>query len=62
MNEIDLKDYIHELGKDITKGIKDEKKFRKQVPRSDQAYINQLHTDSDIFNGLFPELEKEMKK
>lgn len=39
-----------------------EKRFRHFEKRTDNAYINQLHLDQDIFNGLLPELNKNLSK
>lgn len=38
-----------------------EKQFRKFNPRSDNAYLNQLKIDQDIFKGLLPELTKNLE-
>lgn len=38
------------------KGRNLESYFRQATPRTDNAYLNQLALDQDIFKGLLPEL------
>lgn len=60
--EINLKRYEKSIKQDLEDSMYVERRSRKRIDKSDQAYLNQLKLDQDIFSGLLPELYKEMEK
>jgi hypothetical protein len=55
--------FKRELEQQLQKSIKNQLKVVPQFKdRTDNAYLNQLSLDQDIFNGLLPELERNLNK